>query len=235
MFLKERNHPIIERLRSHQGILATVGLGKSHIGAKKNCVLLSILQEAKTKLENKKCNGIFINIGADLRNRYGGGLIMDVKITLTVNGKKSSVMTDPKRPLLDVLREDLHLTGTKYGCGEARCGACTVLMDGRGVLSCVTPVADADKKTIVTIEGLAKGDCLHPVQEAFLAEGAIQCGYCTPGMILTVVVLLERNPQPTDHEIAEEMNGNLCRCCNYLKILAAIRRAAGQGSEVSKS
>ncbi len=157
---------------------------------------------------------------------------MDTTITLTVNGKKKTVVTDPERSLLDVLREVLHLTGAKYGCGEGRCGACTVLMDGRRTLSCVTPVAVADKKTITTIEGLADGGSLHPVQQAFLDEGSIQCGYCTPGMILNAVALLKNNPQPTDEQITEWMNGNLCRCNGYTKILRAIRRAAAQISEV---
>jgi carbon-monoxide dehydrogenase small subunit len=154
--------------------------------------------------------------------------IMDVTVTLTVNGIERTITTNPARPLLDVLREELHLTGAKYGCGEGRCGACTVLMDGRRTLSCVTPVSMADKKTITTIEGLADGDSLHPVQQAFLDEGAIQCGYCTPGMILSTVALLKNNPQPTDEQIAEWMNGNLCRCNGYTKILNAIRRAAAQ-------
>ncbi|MHC4558947.1 MAG: (2Fe-2S)-binding protein [Planctomycetota bacterium] len=157
---------------------------------------------------------------------------MDAKITLIVNGKERTVVTDPERSLLDVLREELHLTGTKYGCGEGRCGACTVLMDGRRVLSCVTPVAKADKKKITTIEGLSDGDSLHPIQQAFLDEGAIQCGYCTSGMILAAVALLEENPQPTDEQIAEWMNVNLCRCNGYPKILKAIRRAAAQIAEV---
>ena len=153
---------------------------------------------------------------------------MAATITLTVNGKERTVITDPERPLLDVLREDLHLSGTKYGCGQGRCGACTVLMGGERVLSCMTPVALADNKTITTIEGLATGDSLHPVQEAFLAEGAMQCGYCTPGMIMTAVALLEKNPHPTDQQIAAAMNVNLCRCNGYPKILNAIRRAAGR-------
>jgi carbon-monoxide dehydrogenase small subunit len=151
---------------------------------------------------------------------------MDVTLTLTVNGVARTVTTDPQRPLLDVLREDLHLTGTKYGCGEGRCGACTVLMDGKRVLSCVTPVSLADKKSITTIEGLAKGDALHPVQEAFLEEGAMQCGYCTPGMILSAVALLQDKPNPTDEEIVTGMNGNICRCNGYVKIKNAVRRAA---------
>ena len=151
---------------------------------------------------------------------------MDVTVTLTVNGTKKAITTDPERPLLDVLREELHLTGPKYGCGEGRCGACTVLMNGKRVLSCVTPVVQADKKAITTIEGLTKGDSLHPVQQAFLEEEAMQCGYCTPGMILTAVALLEKNPKPTDEEIAATMNVNLCRCNGYPKILNAVRRAA---------
>jgi aerobic carbon-monoxide dehydrogenase small subunit len=151
---------------------------------------------------------------------------MDVTVTLTVNGVERTVTTDPQRPLLDVLREDLHLTGAKYGCGEGRCGACAVLLDGRRVLSCVTPVSLADKKSIMTIEGLAQGDTLHPVQEAFLEEGAMQCGYCTPGMVLSAVALLQQKPNPTDEEIVAGMNGNICRCNGYVKIISAVRRAA---------
>ena len=153
---------------------------------------------------------------------------MDAKISLTVNGRQVTVSTDPKRPLLDVLREDLQLTGTKYGCGEDKCGACTVLLDGKRVHSCVTPIADADGKKVLTIEGLATGDTLHPVQEAFLAEGAFQCGYCTSGMVLSTVALLAEKPDPTDTQILEWMNGSLCRCCGYPKILKAVRRAAGK-------
>jgi len=157
---------------------------------------------------------------------------MSVTIALTVNGRRRTVTTDPQRPLLDVLREDLHLTGTKYGCGEGQCGACAVLLDGRRVLSCVTPVSDAAGKKVTTIEGLAQGDKLHPVQDAFLAEGALQCGYCTPGMIVTAVALLAENPKPTDKQIADAMNGNICRCCGYPRIRAAVRRAAGKRDEV---
>jgi carbon-monoxide dehydrogenase small subunit len=153
---------------------------------------------------------------------------MDVTITLTVNGVERTVTTDPQRPLLDVLREDLHLAGTKYGCGEGRCGACTVLMDGKPARSCVVPASLADKKSITTIEGLAKGDSLHPVQEAFLEEGALQCGYCTSGMILSAVALLQEKPNPTDEEIIAGMNGNICRCNGYVKIMNAVRRAAGK-------
>ena len=151
---------------------------------------------------------------------------MDAKVTFTVNGQERVVTTDPERSLLDVLREDFHLTGAKYGCGEGRCGACSVLMDGKRVLSCITPIAQADRKAITTIEGLAQGGSLHPVQEAFLEEGAMQCGYCTSGMVLTAAALLQRNPDPTDEEIVAEMNVNLCRCNGYTKILQAVRRAA---------
>src|SRR3954467_5139754 len=121
---------------------------------------------------------------------------MDTTITFTVNGRSRTVTTDPERSLLDVLREDLRLTGTKYGCGEGQCRACTVLLNGKSVASCLTPISDADKQTVVTIEGLAKGDALHPVQAAFLAEGAFQCGYCTPGLIMGTVGLLNENPKP---------------------------------------
>jgi aerobic-type carbon monoxide dehydrogenase small subunit (CoxS/CutS family) len=160
---------------------------------------------------------------------------MDVRISLIVNGQKNTVVTDPERSLLDVLREDLQVMGPKYGCGEGRCGACTVLMDSKRTLSCITPVSAADKKKITTIEGLADGDTLHPVQQAFLDEGAIQCGYCTPGMILSAVALLQENPRPTDDEIAEWMNGNICRCNGDAKILSAVRRAASQIKEVKRS
>lgn len=153
---------------------------------------------------------------------------MESTITLKVNGQEQTVETDPKRLLLDVLREDLGLTGTKYGCGEGRCGACTVLIDGQRAHSCQVPVADAQGKAITTIEGLTKSGELHPVQEAFLAEGAMQCGYCTAGMIVSTVALLNENPRPTDQEILHWMNGNLCRCNGYVKILRAIHRAAGR-------
>jgi aerobic carbon-monoxide dehydrogenase small subunit len=153
---------------------------------------------------------------------------MDAKFTFTVNGQSRTVSTDPQRPLLDVLREDLQLTGAKYGCGEGQCRACTVLLNGKAVASCMTPVAEADKQTIVTIEGLASGDKLHPVQEAFLAEGAFQCGYCTPGMILGTVGLLNELPNPSEEDILSRMQRHLCRCCHYPKLLKAIRRAAGQ-------
>ncbi len=151
---------------------------------------------------------------------------MDTTITFTVNGQTRTLTTDPQRPLLDVLREDLQLTGTKYGCGEGQCRACTVLLNGKAVASCVTPVSKADKQELLTIEGLAHGDQLHPVQQAFLTEGASQCGYCTPGMILGVVALLKENPAASESQLTAGMQRHLCRCCNYPKIVKAIRRAA---------
>ena len=156
---------------------------------------------------------------------------MDATIKLTVNGEPRTVTTDPQRPLLDVLREDLRLTGTKYGCGEGQCGACTVLIDGQRTQACQTTIAEAANRSVITIEGLASDGRLHPVQEAFLAEGAIQCGYCTPGMVLSTVALLNKHPQTTDAEVVAWMNENLCRCCGYVKILNAVHRAAGQARE----
>jgi aerobic-type carbon monoxide dehydrogenase small subunit (CoxS/CutS family) len=151
---------------------------------------------------------------------------MDVTVKFKVNGIRRSVQTDPRRKLLDVLREDLGLTGVKYGCGEGQCGACIVLIDGKRALSCLLPVTAADEKTLITIEGLTEGDSLHPVQQAFLEEGAMQCGYCTGGMILTAAALLQQKPNPSDEEIVAGMNGNLCRCNGYLKIVNAVRKAA---------
>jgi aerobic-type carbon monoxide dehydrogenase small subunit (CoxS/CutS family) len=147
-------------------------------------------------------------------------------IQLSVNGKARSVDTEPERSLLEVLREDLGLTGTKYGCGEGQCGSCTVLLDGKPAFSCVTTVRAAEGRQIVTIEGLARGGRLHPVQQAFLDEGAVQCGYCTPGMVLQTVALLENHPKPTDAQIVDGLNGHLCRCSDYQRIMAAVRRAA---------
>ena len=152
-------------------------------------------------------------------------------IAFTVNGQPRTVTTDGERPLLEVLREDLGLTGTKYGCGEGECGACTVLVGGKSVRSCVTPVESVAGQTIQTIEGLASGEKLHPVQEAFLAEGALQCGYCTPGTILEVVALLNEKPHPTESDIQARMDAHICRCCGYPKILKAVQRAAGAGRE----
>lgn len=151
-------------------------------------------------------------------------------IRFTVNGRARSVNTEPERPLLEVLREDLALTGTKYGCGEGQCGACTVLLNGKATFSCMTPVRAAQGGKVVTIEGLAQGGKLHPVQQAFLEEGAMQCGYCTPGMILRTVALLESHARPTEPQIIEGLNTNICRCNAYHRILAAVRRAAEKNS-----
>jgi aerobic-type carbon monoxide dehydrogenase small subunit (CoxS/CutS family) len=146
--------------------------------------------------------------------------------SLRVNGSDHRVSLEPERSLLHVLREELGLTGTKYGCGEGECGACKVLVDGVAVRSCMTPVGEAVGRSITTIEGLADGDRLHPVQQAFIDVGAFQCGFCTPGMILAAVSLLARNPHPNEAEIRVAMDGNICRCGGYLRIIQAIQRAA---------
>lgn len=145
---------------------------------------------------------------------------------LKVNGARFQISGDSSRPLLYVLREDLNLTGTKYGCGEGECGACTVLLDGVAHRSCQTSVASAAGKEITTIEGVAKGEHLHPLQEAFIACDAMQCGYCTAGMILTSAALLHKNPTPSDAEIREVLEGNICRCGAYNRIAEAVRRAS---------
>lgn len=154
-------------------------------------------------------------------------------ISFRVNGQKRDVQTDPARPLLDVLREDLHLTGTRFGCGEGDCGACSVLVNGKRIFSCITAVGEISGKEVRTIEGLAKGDALHPVQQAFLDEGAFQCAYCTSGMIMAAVALLSEKPHPSDEDIRHGMNGNLCRCCAYTKITAAVKRAAKNSQAAS--
>ena len=148
------------------------------------------------------------------------------KINLKVNGGDYAVEADAQSTLLTVLREQLDLTGTKYGCGEGQCGACTVLIDGKAQRSCITKPAATAGKQITTIEGLATGDELHPVQRAFLEEGAMQCGYCTPGIIMSAMALLKRNAHPTRSEIVDFMDGNICRCGTYPRIIAAIEKAA---------
>jgi nicotinate dehydrogenase subunit A len=145
---------------------------------------------------------------------------------LIVNGKPYTVDADPQASLLSVLREQLDLTGSKYGCGEGQCGACTVLIDGKAQRSCVTKAVTVSAKQITTIEGLASGDHLHPVQEAFLEADAMQCGYCTSGMIMSAVALLRRNPSPNESEIINFMDGNVCRCGTYPRIVSAIQKAA---------
>lgn len=158
---------------------------------------------------------------------------MATKYNLQVNGRAYSVEAEPDLALLTILREQLDLTGTKYGCGEGQCGACTVLIDGRAHRSCMTPISTiAPGKPILTIEGLATEDRLHPVQQAFLDEDVMQCAYCTSGMIMSAVSLLNRTPSPTDAEILQFMQGNICRCGTYPRIVAAIRRASAAGKQV---
>lgn len=151
---------------------------------------------------------------------------MTETISFRLNGEPSSLSGDPSRSLLLALRDELGLTGTKPACGEGVCGACTVLVDGAPIRSCITPIEQVTGRSITTIEGLDTGGVLHPVQQAFLAEGAFQCGYCTPGMILATVALLERDPEPADHSIVGALEGNVCRCCTYPRIMRAVRRAA---------
>ena len=145
---------------------------------------------------------------------------------LHVNGKSCRVDVDSERTLLSVLRDDLELTGCKYGCGENQCGACTVLIDGKAKRSCVQEVGEMGDAKIVTVEGLERDGKLHPVQEAFLKTQALQCGYCTCGMIMSGVALLEKTPSPTDEDILRAMNGNICRCGVYQRIVEAIKEAA---------
>jgi aerobic-type carbon monoxide dehydrogenase small subunit (CoxS/CutS family) len=156
---------------------------------------------------------------------------MDANFELTVNAKTTRVATNPDRPLLDVLREELNLTGTKYGCGEGECGACTVLLDGVATRSCITSIAEASGRTVLTVEGLATDGTLHPVQQAFVEKQAAQCGYCVPGQIMTAVGLLQRLPNPTREQIIAGMRGNLCRCCNYPNLLSAVQRAVELDAE----
>ncbi len=156
-----------------------------------------------------------------------------MRIDLQVNGRPVSRDVDPSMRLLDFLREELHLTGTKEGCGEGECGACTVLLDGRPVNSCLLLSPQADGKTVLTVEGLSRGGTLHPVQQAFVDKGAVQCGFCTPGFILSAVALLEANPSPNDEEILTALEGNLCRCTGYTKIVEAVRHAAALKGEAS--
>src|SRR5450432_831056 len=146
-------------------------------------------------------------------------------INLRVNGESKSIEVPPMKRLLDVLREDLHLTGTKEGCGEGECGACAVLMNGDLVNSCLIPAIEVDNANIRTIEGIAGGAQLHAVQEAFLEGGGAQCGICTPGMVIAALALIDRHPHPSEGEIREGLAGNLCRCTGYQKIFAAVVRA----------
>ncbi|MEK6286902.1 MAG: (2Fe-2S)-binding protein [Acidobacteriota bacterium] len=145
---------------------------------------------------------------------------------LHINGNKLRINADADRSLLSVLRDDLDLTGSKYGCGEGQCGACTVLIDGQATRSCITKLGAAAGKKIITIEGLEKNGRLHPLQEAFVEADALQCGYCTPGMIMSSVALLNKNSSPNEQEIVRFMEGNICRCGTYPRIVTAIRKAA---------
>jgi len=149
---------------------------------------------------------------------------------LDVNGSRRHINAENSRSLLSVLRDDLDMTGTKFGCGEGQCAACTVLVDGQPMKSCITKVASVAGKRIVTIEGLASGDKLHPVQEAFLEADALQCGWCTPGMIMGAVGLLKRFPNPSDADIVKSMDWHICRCGTYPRIIAAIHAAARKGA-----
>ena len=152
-------------------------------------------------------------------------------VVLTVNGKQRQVTASAEQPLLWVLRDHLQLTGTKYGCGEGQCGACTVLLAGKAVRSCLTSLSAAAGKEVTTIEGLADDGALNAVQRAFLHEEALQCGYCTSGMILSAVALLSNNKNPSNEEIAHALNGNICRCGTYPRILSAVREAAQTGQK----
>jgi len=151
---------------------------------------------------------------------------MPSNISLLINGQTLRVDAQPNDTLLAVLREQLDLTGSKYGCGEGQCGACTVLIDGKAHRSCITPVSSLANKSVTTIEGLARGQHLHPVQQAFIDEDAMQCAYCTSGMIMSAVALLNNKRNPTDEEILQFMQGNICRCGTYPRIVSAIRKAA---------
>jgi carbon-monoxide dehydrogenase small subunit len=152
-------------------------------------------------------------------------------IKFTVNGKKRKVETTTRTRLLDLLRDDLHLTGTKEGCGKGECGACTIIMNGELVASCLILAPQADGAVITTIEGVGDDTCLDPIQEAFIETGAVQCGFCTPGMILAAKKLLEENPHPDEEEIKRGISGNLCRCTGYQKIFDAIKLAANRLSK----
>ena len=150
------------------------------------------------------------------------------RISLKVNGKTQVLDVDPETPLLYVLRNDLQLNGPKFGCGLAQCGACTVIMNGNAIRSCVTLVSAAQNQPVTTLEGLGSTKKMHKIQQAFVDEQAVQCGYCINGMIMTTKTLLDKNPKPTDTQIKEALAGNLCRCGTHIRILRAVKRASGQ-------
>ncbi|NIN66735.1 MAG: 2Fe-2S iron-sulfur cluster binding domain-containing protein [Anaerolineae bacterium] len=149
-------------------------------------------------------------------------------LTMRLNGEEVTIEVKPDALLVDVLRGELELTGTKEACGAGECGACTVLLDGDPVTSCIVPAGKAQGREVLTVEGLASGGELHPLQKAFIEYGAVQCGYCTPGMLMSAKALLDRNPHPSEEEIKEAISGNLCRCTGYVKIVEAIK-AVGEG------
>jgi carbon-monoxide dehydrogenase small subunit len=151
-----------------------------------------------------------------------------MKIAITVNGKKRGFDVEPNTLLLNLVRDEMLLTGAKYGCGIGECGACTVLLDGESVLACMTLAVDADGRTLETVEALGEYDNLHPIQEAYLEEGAVQCGFCTPGFIMSTKALLSEKPQPTETEIREYLKGNMCRCTGYVNIVKAVQSAAAK-------
>lgn len=150
------------------------------------------------------------------------------RISLKVNGKAQLIDAEADMPLLYALRNDLQLNGPKFGCGLAQCGACTVIMDGNAIRSCVTPLSTAQNKSVTTLEGLGSTKKMHRIQQAFVDEQAVQCGYCINGMIMTTKALLDKNPKPTDRQIKEALAGNLCRCGTHVRILRAVKRASGQ-------
>ena len=154
---------------------------------------------------------------------------MQRTVSFTLNGRPARVATDDQRMLLWVLRQDLGLTGTKFGCGAAQCGACTVMVDDQAVRSCTTPVGDVEGKHVITIEGLARDGRLHPVQEAFAAHHAFQCGYCTPGMIMSAYALLRKTPRPSREQILHHLDDNLCRCGSHTRVVEAVMEAAARG------
>jgi carbon-monoxide dehydrogenase small subunit len=149
-----------------------------------------------------------------------------MKIAINVNGKQKRFDVEPHILLLNLIRDEMSLTGTKYGCGIGECGACTVLLDGEAVLSCMMLAVDADGHRVDTVEGLSDGNTLHPIQQAYLDEGAVQCGFCTPGFIMSTKALLDKNPSPNEAEIREYLNGNICRCTGYVNIVKAVQSAA---------
>lgn len=166
-----------------------------------------------------------------LAQRQASPSIRSRIIELVVNGERHEVAVKPRNTLVEVLREKIGLTGAKHGCEQGACGVCTVLLDGRPVLGCLTLAIECDGRSVRTVEGLAQGEQMSPVQQAFLDQGAVQCGYCTAGMLMSATALLESNPKPSLAEIKKALEGNLCRCTGYNAIVAAIQQASGQGVE----